>query len=161
MALAALDELTAQARLAPIERSLPLKALLALLYSMGDRRDRECYKLYLDACSGASDRGEHADTIIRGTNSKTHWYGIVRSLGYEPGDQSLNEAVAREQVIARDGPEALDRSIHWASIAMKEQIWSREIVATRGRPVSPGAKQLMAERIARGEPVDGGRSSNR
>ena len=90
LALAALLEIADASGQGPVPASLQLRALLSLLYWRSDRQ-REPYASFWATVIEATAHPQ--DGYRRGTYARTHWMGIVRSLGAEPQAQRLYQEV--------------------------------------------------------------------
>ena len=94
LALAALYEVAEAAGDGPITPTLPVRAVLALLHTVSDG-NREPYEAFWRACLEPGLDSDHitARGYMRATSARREIMGIIRTLGMEPQEMTLNEAI--------------------------------------------------------------------
>jgi hypothetical protein len=137
----------------PMPSSLNVRAILALLYARSNG-DRRCYDEFWQICRREM-KGEYGDAYIRASTARTATYGIARSLGVEPRQIEVSDAIGRIVDLHRRAVDPEYRKNAAITDGFRNAKWDREIIATKGHPYSATARRMVAERIARGEPVDG------
>lgn len=121
LALAALHEVADAGGRGPVQPSVWLRALLAMVHARSNG-DRAPYQAF--------------------------WH---RTLGLEPQDASLRESVGELIAQQREITDPEWRRVREAARAIRVAKYDREIVSTKDRPHSEVGQRLMANRIARGE----------
>lgn len=151
LCLAALYSTTEQVGPDPMEPHLDVRALLAGLLSIssGDRRAYDDY--WNQALAQREHEYDGAARYTRATYMRTHWSGIVRTLGLNPQSMEFHFAITGLIANQRERIDPEFRARRVSDRLLREAGASREIIATKGHPRSAYARQVMAERIARGE----------
>lgn len=152
LALAALYRLTETVVAEPMLPDMQVRALLALLHARSSG-DRGPFDEFWQTALAPLVHDDHPGPrrYARATMMRTCWARIVRTLGFEPQSQDLCERIYELNAKQRDAIDPEWRAVRVAAQALLEAKYNREIISTKGRPHSEAGRQLMAERIARGE----------
>jgi len=151
LALATLLDMIDEATAEPARPSLPLRAILAFLVACGAERGicNDFWKTMVDATLGQTSATTR--DYMRRTYGRTHYLGIVRSLGIKRTCPDFSQRVHRLRVTS--DPETRARDAVAAMVRNAKH--DREIVASKGHPRTAAARRIMKERLAAGKSADG------
>jgi hypothetical protein len=96
LGLAALQDFANQAHQHPLDATIQLRALLALM-ALQSRGDLSAYRDFWEVCRATGQDGQHVggQNYERGTNADILVKRIARTVGVEPVAMSFHDAIQR------------------------------------------------------------------